>query len=153
MGPKKLEFHYGVPYTRGKEVLEALNASFPKVVDLWAQLGTRAAASGYLENPFGRRRYFHDVASEIPKVCNFLAQSTAADILFYCQRRLVQGLKGHGFHVATVHDSNLVEGRDRDTLVKVVRSAMTTPVPCMQGFSVPCEVKVGKNWYQMEKVQ
>lgn len=152
MGPKKIELHYGVPFARAKEIVRALNSAFPGVVQMWERLISEAHAQHCLANPFGRRRYFHDPASEVPEICNFLAQSTAADILFYCQRKLVEALNGRGHLVATVHDSNLVEGPDQHALASIVRAAMESPIDCMGGFTVPCEIKAGKNWYEMETI-
>ena len=82
-----------------------------------------------------------------------MAQSTAADILFYCQRKLMVGLKGKGHLLATIHDANLVEGPDRDALASVVRTAMESKVPQMgPGFYIPAKVKAGHNWRDMEIV-
>jgi DNA polymerase-1 len=151
MGPGQLRDRQGIPYARAKAVIEGLNRAFPKVLEFWQQCMGKAKSLGYLENPYGRRKSFSSL--DAPKVCNFLSQSTAADILFEGQKRLAVGIDGSlggdpelGYLLTTTHDSNLVEGPGPERLSALLKSAMEFPVACMGGFVVPCNVKVGKNW-------
>lgn len=153
MGAKKLQLHTGIEYVRAKTILDELNTIFHGVTRYWDEVIARVARDGYLENPFGRRRYFRYPTVEVPKICNFMAQSTAADILFYCQRKLVKALVGKGYLISTIHDANLVEGPDRDKLASAVRIAMESEVPQMgKGFYIPATIKAGRNWRDMETI-
>lgn len=155
MGARKLESTTGIPYERGRTALDGLNASYPDVVRWWDSLVSLVKVQGYLSNPFGRRRYF--TPSEVPAICNFLSQGTGADILFAGQLRLATALPpidSSGFLgrvVATVHDSNLLEGpaSSIEKLRTLVRSCMETPVPELDSLVFPTTVKVGPNWKEL----
>lgn len=181
MGAKKLEGHTGIPFRRAKDIIEALNHSFPAVVEIWNHYEAKAQSDGYLENPFGRRRYFP--IFDVPKVCNFMSQSTAADILFNGHRRLGVGLDASigrpcdcgtcknfrpraesavndlldheplGYFVATVHDSNLLEGPKWEPLAALLKQVMEYPIEVMQDLIIPCDIKIGKDWKNMKEVQ
>ena len=153
MGPKKLQLTTGMAFARAKQVLELLNQTFRGVTAYWDRLVDDVARDGYLVNAYGRRRYFPCPGDQVPQICNFPAQSTAADILFEGQLRLVKTLRGHGRHVVTVHDSNLVEGPDRERLAAIVHGAMEFEVTRLDGLVIPCTVKVGRSWGQMEVVR
>jgi len=153
MGARKLEGATGIPYSKGIVALEGLTATFPGVVRWWDSLVSLVKQQRYIQNPFGRRRYF--IPSEVPAICNFLSQSTAADVLFDGQLRLMSELKKRpsiGRLVATVHDSNLLEGPDLelDTLGCIVRSAMEHPVSHLHGLRLPVNIKTGKNWRDLK---
>lgn len=153
MGAQKLSGTTGISFPRARTALEGLNAVFPSVVYLWDSLVSSVKAQGYLMNPFGRRRYFH--VSEVPAICNFLSQSTAADVLFVGQLDLTTRLKAnpqYGRLLATVHDSNLLEGPDQSLseLAGIVRSSMEKPISQLGNLSFPIELKVGKNWRDMK---
>ena len=155
MGAKKLEGTTGIPYKRGRMALDGLNASYPDVVLWWDSLVSLVKVQGYLSNPFGRRRYF--TPSEVPAICNFLSQGTGADILFGGQLRLATALPtidSSGFLgrvVATVHDSNLLEGPESSSteLRTVVRSCMETPVKELGSMVFPITIKQGRNWKEL----
>jgi DNA polymerase-1 len=155
MGAMKLENTTGIPYQRGRKALDGLNASYPDVVRWWDSLVSLVKAQGYLSNPFGRRRYFSP--SEVPAICNFLSQSTGADILFDGQLRLATALpsiESTGFLgrlIATVHDSNLLEGPDATIgeLATVVSSCMEHPIATLNSKVFPITIKTGKNWKEL----
>jgi DNA polymerase I-like protein with 3'-5' exonuclease and polymerase domains len=156
MGAKKLELHTGIPFKRAKTILDGLNSTFTGVVRKWSEYEAAARSQGYLENPFGRRRYFYKV--DVPQVCNFFSQSTAADILFRGHRDLncdpwtgkIDGVEG--YFLATVHDSNLAEGPEWDPVASALRNVMEAPIPELDGLSIPVEIKIGKSWGEMKKI-
>jgi DNA polymerase-1 len=155
MGAKKLENTTGIPYERGRKALDGLNASYPDVVRWWDSLVSLVKVQGYLSNPFGRRRYFSP--SEVPAICNFLSQGTGADILFDGQLRLTTALSKAestgplGRLIATVHDSNLLEGPDASIkeLATIVRSCMEHPISTLNSQVFPITIKTGKNWKEL----
>jgi DNA polymerase I-like protein with 3'-5' exonuclease and polymerase domains len=156
MGAKKLELHTGIPFKRAKTILDGLNSTFTGVVRKWSEYEAAARSQGYLENPFGRRRYFYKV--DVPQVCNFFSQSTAADILFRGHRDLncdpwtgkIDGVEG--YFLATVHDSNLAEGPEWDPVASALRNVMEAPIPELDGLSIPVEIKIGKSWGEMKRI-
>jgi DNA polymerase I-like protein with 3'-5' exonuclease and polymerase domains len=177
MGAKKLELTYGIPLASAKKIIGALNEAFFGVVRLWDTLEDQVRHYGYLENPYGRRRYFpiHDT----PAICNFMAQSTAADILFESHRLLNvdydSGIRPRGpvdpksktehavdnlldrdvlgYFIATVHDSNLCEGPEWGPLAVYVKRVMEHPIQCMKNMVIPCNIKIGKNWKDLKEVK
>ncbi len=147
MGARKLQLETGISYERAKLGLEALNTTFHGVVAWWDSVTYRANRQGYLENAFGRRRQFPD--RDVPKICNFLPQSTAADVLYYVVRKHLLPALPPARLLNTIHDATLCEGPDGPRLVHVVRTAMEVPIPQLEGMTIPVKVKVGPNWGEM----
>lgn len=160
MGATKMEHVYGVPYQTAKVALLGLNKTFLGMVQWWDDIVAEASRQRYLQNPFGRRRYFHDVKNEVPKICNFPAQSTTADILFQAMRAIVRELRTQrdagvdlGRLVLTVHDQVLLEGPEPPEpaiLNEIAHRCMSRPVPELGGMVVPSDGKWGRNWGPME---
>jgi DNA polymerase-1 len=156
MGAKKLENVKGVPFANGKKALEALNAVFWRVPIWWDSLTVEMKRSagggewGYLELPYGRRRYF--LLSELPKICNFKPQGTAAEILYDAMMVLVPETPKRfpgSLAILTVHDEIVFDLHPSTDVVKFaawVKEVMEQPVPEMNGLSIPVEIMVGRNW-------
>ncbi len=156
MGARKMENFKGVPYQRGKRALSGLNAVFPGVVRWWKALGdevyrtSKGSGYGYLTNPYGRiRRFFTDDA---PAFCNFLPQSTAADILYDAMETLEDVLPEYNSEMlVTEHDEVGIDCPDPTILAPVLRSIMEKPIPEMNEVVIPIELSVGRNWAKAHK--
>jgi DNA polymerase I-like protein with 3'-5' exonuclease and polymerase domains len=151
MGARKLEAIRGVPFQRGRLFLESLNELFPGVVRWWDELVSEAfknsegSGFGWLQNPAGRRRYFP--MEDVPALCNFLPQSTAADILYDIGRRLQKRLpKVRGRLIGTLHDEYSAEGPRPSELAELMREEFERPIPWLGNQSFPAAVLSGRNW-------
>jgi len=153
MGAKKMENVHGIPFQRGKRALAGLERAFPQIVTWWRELEmeviekSTGSGWGWIENAWGRRRYFF--TEDVPAICNFLPQSSAADILFdamlaieYRYKRLIDGPK----LLLTIHDEVVLESDDPIRTAEDVRTLMELPIDALDGLRIPAEVYVGRNW-------
>ena len=139
----------GVYVTPGeaKRLLSGLSVAYPTLRDRRDQLVRLANAEHRLRNCFGRFRYFF--ADAYGNAMNFLPQSTAADVIMSKMVRLAEELPEPARMLLQVHDSILVEApRDlRERVVECLRDVMQSPVPEMDGWSCPIDLKLGgKDW-------
>ncbi|MHA1632709.1 MAG: DNA polymerase A family protein [Candidatus Freyarchaeota archaeon] len=125
--------------------------TFPNIKRWRQTLVTEAQRKGYLVNPFGRRRYFFGPGN-IPKVYNFLPQSTAADVLLEALVRLDGELPKGARMVLTVHDSILVECPEdmKDEVAECLKDVMEKPVDALDNYVIPVKVTFGKTWEETE---
>ena len=151
MGEEKLERTKGVEKERGKRALFGLREEFRGVVGWWddlvkeVQRDSQGSGWGKLQNPFGRIR--HLFLDDVPMICNFPPQSTAADILFDAQLNLAKALPAQSaFLCATVHDENLVEGPESEDLARVIKRAMEFRIKELGGIRIPVDIRIGRNW-------
>lgn len=156
MGPKKFERVYGVPFSRGKKALQTLDTVFSRVPDWWDRVVKEVVATsggsgfGYLTNAYGRIRWLF--VDDVPAICNFLPQSTAADILFDAMEELEEGLKAHDSElVLTAHDELVIDTPDPDVVLSYIKKVMEKPKPELPGLSIPVTLLVGKNWAKYHK--
>lgn len=161
-----------------KRCQEFLFDQLPNLPKWHHEIRTRAQKEGYLQNPFGLRHYFYDVYTYqttgsgsivygndgLPKIklgkdskraIAFLPQSSAG--LFARQNIVLLGQSDMEPYMpanVTVHDGyclcvpyNLV-----DKAIQTLYTILTRPIPEMGNLTIGCEVEVGKNWGEMEKV-
>lgn len=156
MGPKTLETVKGIPYAQGKKALRSLDVIFWRVPKWWSSLVQEVRQSagggefGYLVLPYGRRRYF--LLSDVPKICNFKPQATAAEILFDALLVLVPetpkrfpGTKV----ILTVHDEVVFDVHPSTNVLKLaawVKQIMERSAPELDGLRIPVDILVGRNW-------
>jgi DNA polymerase I-like protein with 3'-5' exonuclease and polymerase domains len=156
MGPRKMTNAYGIPFQRAKLALEGLEATFPGVPEWWRSLESevlrtaQGAGWGYLRNPWGRIRYFFP--DEAPTICNFLPQSSAADILFdamlgieKASRKLPEKL------LLTIHDEVVMESPAPILTAGRLRRIMEAPIEALDGLRIPVDVGIGRNWAKKSK--
>lgn len=153
---------YGLNYGRGSlSLAKAYNMSrtdadnfifgyfkqFPKIKEWREQVVRFGQSNGYLVNPFNRRRYFFG-QNDVPKMYNFIPQSSGADILFQALIRLDQNLPKHSRQVLTVHDSILIECPEdkQQEVIQCIKDCMEAPIEELPGLRVPVTLDVGANW-------
>jgi len=113
---------------------------FPKLKEYRARLLREHHERGYLETPFGRRKY----CQSITQAANFPIQSVAVDI---CLNALLK-LEEEGFDpVLTIHDSNVVEQPDNSRFDEF-RKIMETSTPELY-HKFPVTAKIGTNWREV----
>jgi DNA polymerase family A/HNH endonuclease/intein-like protein with splicing domain len=151
----------------------------PKVVRWQEATRVRAHKEGFLENPFGYRRYFWDVlrpandaygnpafdkngdlimspdGDEANEALAFLPQSTAAGLMREALLTFDKLQDENFYPVVTVHDSVLFEVRITHLkhYLGVIREVMEAPCPQLGGLSIEVEAKMGPEWSSMEEVK
>lgn len=112
-------------------------------------------AKGYIRNPFGRIRFFHD--GRAPAAVDFIPQSTVADVLWCVLKPVAEIARAHGGRmVTTVHDSILVAvpAAVVPVAAAAIKRAMEKPFDCVApGFHIPVELEVaspGEPWSEVK---
>jgi DNA polymerase-1 len=106
--------------------------------------------SGIARSPFGRIRRFPNAQGMKPEVLSFYGQNPGSDILK--QNALIQlhtTLPDFGARILlTVHDQVLVNCplRNAVSCKEHIEQTMASPLPQMDGFSIPATIKLGPNW-------
>lgn len=136
---------------------------FPGVRVYTEQTLEQARDLGYVTTPLGRRRYIPEIHSGNRNIrlfaeraaVNMPIQGAAADIIKLAMIDVSNALhkeKIAAKFVLQVHDELVLEAspEERDLVVPIVKTQMETAYP----LSVPlvAEVKVGKNWAEMERI-
>ena len=134
---------------------------YPGVKSYLDSTKQKARVRGYVETVMGRRRYIPDLDSGNRQVreaaermaINMPVQGTAADIIKVAMVNLQRGIDRRGFEsrlILQVHDDLLLESpleeaeQAKALLGEVMSGAMQLSVP------LKVEVKVGKNWGEMD---
>jgi len=134
---------------------------YPGVKSYLDSTKQKARERGYVETVMGRRRYIPDLDSGNRQVreaaermaINMPVQGTAADIIKVAMVNLQRGIDRRGFKsrlILQVHDDLLLESpleeaeQAKALLGEVMSGAMQLSVP------LKVEVKVGKNWGEMD---
>lgn len=167
MGPKHLSENLKITIPEAIHLMAIKDKSAPKVAEWKASTRLRAHNEGFLENPFGYRRYFFEIfkkdrngkwqmGDEANKALAFLPQSTAAAM---CREAVcliaeeVERLFEPGtFHVLVpIHDAFLIECREEsvDAVSAAVTRVMQRPWEELNGLVIEVDVKRGKNWAEM----
>jgi uracil-DNA glycosylase family 4 len=154
----------GLIYGRGIGSLMDLGVTRDKAADIYnsffrehhtiatfhSMLQFQVEKYGFLRNKFGRIRRFPNARGQRNEFLSFPGQSNAGDVL----RRnalipLRTGLKPyHARVVLTVHDQVAVSC-PREAVhdcVGYIKQTMEAPIPQLDDFFIPIEVKVGPNW-------
>jgi DNA polymerase I-like protein with 3'-5' exonuclease and polymerase domains len=166
MGPKHLSDVLKITKSKALEIMKIKDEASPKVAEWKAVIRRRAHFDGFLENPFGYRRYFSDVfrkdksgqwhlGDEANKCLAFLPQSTGAGMLRAVVAKLpmVRGYREDWFPLVPIHDALLLEVQSEKSVVDRVKNAireiMEVPWVELGGLSVPVDIKQGTNWAEM----
>ncbi len=168
MGAKHLSDLLKVPKSEAIKILKIKDEASPKVAEWKASVRKRAHYDGFLENPFGYRRYFTDIfrksrwtggwtlGDEANKCLAFLPQSTAAAMLRETIASL-PGLPGYGrewFPLVPIHDAILFEVQDQeDARLRATASVtelMEKEWPELGGLSIQVDGNWGRNWGEMK---
>ena len=168
---------YGIMYQMGaaalaKEIGYTVPDSELYIVDwygtypgfeVWSkQIMDTAVKNGKLTTPTGRTRRWGMITpgnlEEVKRqAVNFPIQSLASDQCLKSLNVINQQMKEHGWGdvIATVHDSIELEVKNRhvDETVRMLAELMPTPKFPTPVETFPIEVKVGKNWSELQEVK
>lgn len=165
MGPRHLADTLRITIAKASDLMRIKDESAPKVAEWKNKIRLQAHNEGFLENPFGYRRYFTHVyvkdkygqwklGDEANKCLAFLPQSTAAGMLRDVVSRLPElpGYSQSWHPLVPIHDALLLEvpGPDLDETIASVRGLMEKRWDELGGLAIPVDVKTGSNWADME---
>ncbi|MBI2099600.1 DNA polymerase I, partial [Candidatus Uhrbacteria bacterium] len=156
MGPKKLAAEAGVSMEEARDFISRFFSGRPRLKEYIEELKALAAAQGYVETMFGRRRYLSEITSGVPmlraeaerQAVNTPIQGTSADIIKIAMINLFNALEKHfgkdAAMVLQVHDELVFEIKDSiiHKAAGIIRENMETAVK----LSVPVivEIDIGK---------
>lgn len=143
-GPRKLSWtlqQAGFPTSEQecREMQDSLFRLFPKWASYRNLLVDYGNKRGYIQNPFGRRRYFY-ARNSFTAILGFMPQSTVADMLWAILPDVADVL------TVPVHDAVLIEAPAEDIEWRVadIKATMAREWPMIAPeFSVPVTAKIG----------
>ncbi|MCQ2185229.1 MAG: DNA polymerase I [Bacteroidales bacterium] len=148
-----------IPRVAAKKIIEDYFAGFPSIQQWIEKTKADAAACGYVQTLFGRRRYLPDINSRNVNVrglaernaINAPIQGTAADIIKIAMIRVAARLEELGMEskmVLQIHDELVFEAprTELEQLMGVIRQEMENVLE----LSVPLTVEAnyGDNWLE-----
>ncbi|MFH1202483.1 MAG: DNA polymerase I [Candidatus Omnitrophota bacterium] len=154
----------GIPQDEAASFIDAYFLRYPKVKDYMAGEINKAKKDGYVMTLSGRRRYIRGIDSPDRAVQGFAQrqaintpiQGTASDLIKLAMINIHNEFKNKSLKtlmVLQIHDELLFEVPDKELyeVVELVRDKMQGVLK----LDVPIRVdlKVGKNWLEMERVE
>jgi len=156
----------GLSQEEADRFIKTYFARYPKVKEYIERTKRQAREQGYVETLLGRRRYFPELKSEDKTHANIVAaayrmainapiQGSAADILKIAMIRLHRALHERNLKsrmILQVHDELVLEVPEDevDAVAPLVKETMEGALQLDASLKV--DVKVGKNWLEMEAV-
>lgn len=145
---------FEVPIGKARGWLKAYAEAHPAVWQWQQETVRKAATYGYLENPFGMRRYFpglsRDDAHVRNQALNFMPQSIVAGITWHLLAPLEREIERLGGALLTqVHDSFVWEapGDVAETVAESVQNLMERRWDMVApGWYCPTDSSVGESW-------
>ena len=119
---------------------------YPEVSSYWKETERLLATQGYVETPFGRKRYNLDRRQGY----NTPIQSTAGDI----NNTVLLELYKKGFDVRlTIHDCNVIQVSRKTLREEVMEAKRISEEPFVElkGYSFPVKVEVGESWGNLKE--
>ncbi len=170
MGVNALRANLGedTPRAEAQEFLNAYFNTFTRLAEYLEETKSYALEHGYTETLIGRRRHFPGISSSVPFIraqaermaINAPIQGTAADCMRIAMRDIhtyIEGLQSDDVRMLLqVHDELVFEIKSEKvkTIVPELVSLLEGVLADKETFGVPliAEVKAGKNWNEMEKL-
>ena len=140
-----------------KAIVSAYHADNQCLLTWWEEVWQEVLASGYLVNPFGRRRDFLSPYVRKTDVVAYKPQSTIADLLCNRMSDLYEQSPLGDYMLLQVHDSLVLEvpaAEAKDAAIELREwiSAETVDIDGYQ-LRIPAEAKIGERWSELEKVK
>jgi DNA polymerase-1 len=164
MGPQGLSQGAGISFAEAKLFIQKYFEANPEVRAYMDTLKTLAHKQGYVETVFGRRRYLPEIDSGVPQLrasaermaINHPIQGTAADLIKLSMIHVHAEVKKkipEARLILTVHDELVIETPEQRA--SAVAALLKSEMENAYHFSVPivAEVKMGKNWGEMEAMK
>lgn len=167
MGVSSLQQSLGTSRAEAQEFYNQYFEAFPRLSAYMDETIAFAAAHGYTQTYFGRRRYFDGIKSPIPYVkaaaermaLNAPFQGTSADLIKLAMIKVdayleKSGRTGH--LLLQVHDELVfeVEAHEVKNLAPNIKDIMENVIPEKERRGIPLlvEGEMGSNWGDMKKI-
>jgi len=159
-GPRGLAELTGMSFGEAKDYINRYFELYPEIKRFIEKTKERAHETGYTETIFGRRRYYPNINSHLPFIraanermaVNAPIQGSAADLIKAAMVDLSEKLPEGAKMILQVHDELLFEVSEKEApkVAKLVKETMER----VHKLKVPiiADVKIGKNWSEMEKI-
>ena len=170
MGAKLLHEQYPEAFPSVKAAKAEITRFLQLLPDLAAwhtDLRKEAWRNGYLETPWGLRNYYYQVYTKDTRTKQFRPGEDAnavvafkpqsSNALFQRENLALLGKSWAAPYMCAIghiHDSQCLDvPEDKvDKAVELLKDIMTRPIKQMDGLTIDVEVKVGRNWADMEPV-
>lgn len=151
-----------------QQAIALLNRACPALPEWHHNLRVTAHRQAYLQNAWGGRHWFFHVFGKNHKTGKVtLGEDGKRCVAFLPQSSAAEFMKENALAIANawplewipanflVHDAYciLAPEREADRAVELLVKQLTRPVPQLGGIRIGCEVKIGKNWADMESVK
>jgi DNA polymerase I-like protein with 3'-5' exonuclease and polymerase domains len=169
MSPKMMTKQYPETFRSEYEARKAQErylAACPRLGPWQHEVRVTAHRQNYIQNPWGYRHYFFQVFTknlkgefvlgpDAKRVVSFLPQSSAA--AFMRDSLLILGNSEWAPYMTamvSIHDSVCLEVPEalQAEAITWLADTLTRPVSELGGLRIGCEVKVGRNWAEMDAV-
>jgi DNA polymerase I-like protein with 3'-5' exonuclease and polymerase domains len=151
----------GLPITQrdAARIHAQFHKDYPEFGVFHRELEFLVNRQGYLQTAFGRLRHFPNPKGQRNEYLAFPGQTTAVDVLLRnalipLSTLLPTNFGGRSRVLFTVHDSVICNVtcnrslRSCEEAYHLVKQTLEAPILELDGFSIPCEVKVGPSWGQ-----
>lgn len=154
-GPHGLAIGTGMTFVEAKDFIARYFEVWPELKKYMDSLRDKAHNDGYVETLLGRRRPTPDVKSSNFIVrsaaeraaINMPIQGTEADLMKLAMLEVDKKLGDSGKQLLQIHDSILVEAREKDAekVGKILKETMENVYPKL-GVKLKVDVSTGKDW-------
>lgn len=148
-----------ITITRARQIYEKYHSDYPEIGIYHRKVLYEAERNRILYTIFGRSRQFPNPKGQRNDILSFPGQTSAVDLLIRnailpLDRAFKEGEWGERSRLYfTVHDSVVMNcqggGKDPRLAIEMadwVQATMQAPISEMNGYWIPCEVKIGPNW-------
>lgn len=159
LGADKFARNIGVTKARAEELLNAYHANYPRIKRWHQEVEMELRRTRTLTTPLGRKRIFfgrinNDLARE---GIAYVPQSTVGDLLNLGLIRAYNNLPPGWRIILQVHDSVMFQVPDETPpmhIYKFIHHYFEIPLTIHgKTFTIPVDIKVGKNWGELKKLE
>lgn len=146
IGAESIAVQFGISKQEAIDIQKRVLSPFRRLIEWREDNLAQVQRTGYLINPFGRRRYFLRSAKDLRgEVFSYLQQSTCHDMIMRASIAMFEEHPEVPFvldhHDENVWESLLVDEEKNKVIIKEVMEREWLP-----GFSCPSTVVSGVNW-------
>jgi DNA polymerase-1 len=145
-GPDSMALQYNMPITKARSIFDAHHHRFSVLWDWLAKLCAFSKLHRYIEEPFGRRRYFIEESDDERErqTQNFIPSATAHCLLMQDHIDVVKELKDKVATVVDMHDALLNEHEPSKEVEEHLLSIFQRER--LPGLITPSAIKTAVNW-------
>jgi len=163
IGAKSFAQAAGLNEAEAKKFIEEYFRHFPKIKIWQEKIKAEVRTFGYIKNLNGRRRWFWDIISTLPRIqsemeraaINMPIQSLGADILKMSMIKIFKDVQEKKWEnkvkmVLSLHDELLFE--IKDDMLEIAKLHIKKTMEEIFPLSIPLQIETeqGKNWGEME---